>query len=243
MSDELGRHRLSSISADLEAGGTLLAFAAGSLACAPASSMPVLIAARAVQGVGGGGLVVTAISALAQMFTREELVRRQGHLTGVALFGTFAFIPLAIKEGTGAGSDETGLLLLALTTGQLAATTMFSVLARPDRRHHGRAHLRPAARRLDRCRRVRPAPAHRVGDTNRRDRRARVRRDLPGRRPGHRAPRQGRHPGDTGSRRSTCAHFAENGNLASGHEWPDGRVYVTVIKIDWVNAWTAPCNG
>ncbi|RSM98104.1 hypothetical protein DMB42_44635 [Nonomuraea sp. WAC 01424] len=49
--------------------------------------------------------------------------------------------------------------------------------------------------------------------------------------------------GDTGSRRSTCVHFAENGNLASGHEWPDGRVYVTVIKIDWVNAWTAPCNG
>ncbi|RSM98106.1 hypothetical protein DMB42_44645 [Nonomuraea sp. WAC 01424] len=63
--------------------GTLLAFAAGSLACALAPSMPVLIAARAVQGVGGGGLVVTAISALAQMFTREELVRRQGHLTGV----------------------------------------------------------------------------------------------------------------------------------------------------------------
>ncbi|MEV4393495.1 MFS transporter [Nonomuraea sp. NPDC049607] len=244
--------------------GTLIAFAAGSLACALAPSMPVLIAARAIQGIGGGGLVVTAISALAQMFTREELVRRQGHLTGVfalsslagpplggllaagpgwrwiflvnlplcaaaaalsqrglpgrpqdrnrssfdtrgaalitviggsvvtlgsmqslarnpwgtaavlaavavcallfakterraaeplippalfgdravarsiastglagiALFGTFAFIPLAIKEGTGAGSGETGLLLLALTTGQLAATTMFSILAR-----------------------------------------------------------------------------------------------------------------
>ncbi len=242
----------------------LAVFAAGSLACALAPSMPALVAARAVQGVGGGGLVVTAISALAQMFTREELIRRQGHLTGVfalsalagpplggllaagpgwrwiflvnlplcaiaallaqrglprgpkprarasfdirgallitvvgggvvalgavgplardlpataavlavtaagtwlfirvarratapliplslfqdravarsvistglsgiALFGTFTFIPLAVQQGTGAGSGQTGVLLLALTGGQLAATTAFSVLAR-----------------------------------------------------------------------------------------------------------------
>ncbi|MEU4834813.1 MFS transporter [Streptosporangium sp. NPDC023615] len=244
--------------------GALLAFAAGSLACALAPSLPALIAARAVQGIGGGGLVVTAISALAQMFTREELIRRQGHLigvmalssltgpplggllaagpgwrwiftvnlplcaatallasrglpgrppertrtpfdvrgallvaavgggtvalgaseplarsplgagavvaavtvcavlfvrterraaeplispslfadrgmargitstglAGVALFGTFAFVPMAVQQGTGADDGRTGLLLLALTGGQLAATSAFSVLAR-----------------------------------------------------------------------------------------------------------------
>ncbi|GAA3020541.1 MFS transporter [Streptosporangium longisporum] len=244
--------------------GALAAFAAGSLACALAPSLPALIAARAVQGVGGGGLVVTAISALAQMFTREELIRRQGYLigvmalsslagpplggllaagpgwrwiftinlplcavaallalrglpgrpperartpfdltgallvtavgggtvalgaseslarsplgagavaaavavcavlfvrterraaeplippslfadrglargvvatglAGVALFGTFAFVPMAVQEGTGADGARTGLLLLALTGGQLAATSAFSVLAR-----------------------------------------------------------------------------------------------------------------
>ncbi|WP_260478313.1 hypothetical protein [Nonomuraea sp. WAC 01424] len=91
-------------------------------------------------------------------------------LTGVALFGTFAFIPLAIQEGTGAGSDETGLLLLALTTGQPAATTTFSVIAqgraRPDLIGSTMGAL-TFARQLGR-------------------------RDLPGRRPGRRAPRQGR---------------------------------------------------
>lgn len=49
--------------------------------------------------------------------------------------------------------------------------------------------------------------------------------------------------GDTGSRHTTCVHRAEDGDLGAGHEWPDGRVYVTVIKIDWVNRWTSPCNG
>ncbi|MYV97378.1 MFS transporter [Streptomyces sp. SID3343] len=242
----------------------LALFAVGSLSCALAPSMPVLVAARGIQGLGGGGLVVTAISALAQMFTREEMMRRQGYLTGlfalsalagpplggllaagpgwrwiflvnlplcvagallgskglpgkpqteagasfdwagtllvtavgagvvalgvsqtlahsplgtaallagvtgcavafvkverraatalippslfhdrglarsivstglagIALFGTFTFIPLAVQEGTGAGSGTTGLLLLALTGGQLLSTTTFSLLAR-----------------------------------------------------------------------------------------------------------------
>ncbi|WTW99276.1 MFS transporter [Streptomycetaceae bacterium NBC_01309] len=244
--------------------GTLALFAAGSLGCALAPSMPVLIAARGIQGLGGGGLVVTAVSALAQMFTREEMVRRQGHLAGVfalsslagpplggllaagpgwrwiflvnlplcaaaallspaglpgkapdrprapfdwagtvliaamgsgvvalgaseslarsalgttavlvavtgcavafvryerraaaplippslfrdraltrcitstglagvALFGTFTFIPLAVQSGSGVGNGTTGLLLLALTGGQLVATSAFAVLAR-----------------------------------------------------------------------------------------------------------------
>ncbi|GAB2907956.1 MFS transporter [Streptomyces mayteni] len=243
--------------------GALALFALGSLACALAPSLPALIAARALQGLGGGGLVVTAISALAQLFGREEMVRRQGYLTGVlavstlagpplggllaagpgwrwiflvnlplcalaallawdglpgrvgggprprfdvagtalvtavgvgvvalgaseslarglgavvvlavvtacaaafvvverraaaplippalftdpgvarsivstglagtALFGAFTFVPLAVQRGTGVGAGATGVLLLALTGGQLLATATFSVLAR-----------------------------------------------------------------------------------------------------------------
>ncbi|GAA4385211.1 MFS transporter [Tsukamurella soli] len=243
---------------------SLAVFGIGSLACASAPSMPALIAARALQGIGGGGLVVTAISALGEMFDRDELIRRQiwltsvtaisalagppvggllaagpgwrwiflvnppvcivalvlaarglprrhqtgalaafdtlgailiamvgggivalgsSHalatsplwapliavgvlaaiiafvhterrarsplippslftvptlarsitvtgLTGIALFGTFTFIPLAIQAGTGADGGRIGTLLLALTLGQHAVTTTFAVLAR-----------------------------------------------------------------------------------------------------------------
>ncbi|MGC5015943.1 MFS transporter [Streptosporangium sp. DT93] len=83
--------------------GALLAFAAGSLACALAPSLPALIAARAVQGVGGGGLAVTAISALAQMFTREELIRRQGYLIGVMALSSLAGPPLGGLLAAGPG--------------------------------------------------------------------------------------------------------------------------------------------
>ncbi len=51
-------------------------------------------------------------------------------LSGVALFGTFAFVPLTLVAGLGTGTAITGTLLLALTGGQLAASTAFSVLAR-----------------------------------------------------------------------------------------------------------------
>lgn len=51
-------------------------------------------------------------------------------LTGIALFGTFTFIPLAVEAGTGASGGQTGTLLLALTLGQLTVTATFAVLAR-----------------------------------------------------------------------------------------------------------------
>jgi hypothetical protein len=241
----------------------LLLFAAGSLASAAAPTFPALLAARVVQGVGGGGLVVTAISTLGELFDATERIGRQvwstavfavsslagpplgglvaatagwrwvfalplpicaialvlgwrsvpgrrerevgafdvggaalvavggaalaalgssdalgrsplwapllmgavlisavafvrverraanplvplalfaiaplaravavTALSGVALFGTFAFVPLALAAALGAGTAITGTLLLALTGGQLAASTAFSVLAR-----------------------------------------------------------------------------------------------------------------
>jgi MFS family permease len=241
----------------------VLLFTAGSLASAVAPTFPALLAARVLQGIGGGGLVVTAISALGELFDARERIgrqiwstavfavsslagpplgglvaaaagwrwvfalplpicavalalgwrsvprrrdRREGSfdvagaalvavggaalvtlgssdalgsdplwapvlvgavlvcaaafvpverraanplvpprlfaiaalartaavtaLSGVALFGTFAFVPLALATGLGTGTAVTGTLLLALTGGQLAASTAFSVLAR-----------------------------------------------------------------------------------------------------------------
>jgi MFS family permease len=243
--------------------GAMLLFAAGSLTSAVAPTFPALLAARVLQGIGGGGLVVTAISTLGELFDAGERIARQiwgtavfavsslagpplgglvaaaagwrwvfalplpicaialalgwravpgprerrhgafdvggaalvavggaalvalgssdtlgrsplwgplltgavlacgvafvrverraanplvppglfaiaplaravavTALSGVALFGTFAFVPLALAAGLGTGTAITGTLLLALTGGQLAASTAFSVLAR-----------------------------------------------------------------------------------------------------------------
>lgn len=60
-------------------------FAIGSLAAALAGSLPVLLGARAVQGLGGGGLVISAVSAIGEMFDTAERIRRQIWLT--AIFG------------------------------------------------------------------------------------------------------------------------------------------------------------
>jgi predicted MFS family arabinose efflux permease len=50
--------------------------------------------------------------------------------SGVALFGSFTFVPLAITEGTGTHPAATGLLLLPMSVGQVVVTSGFAVLAR-----------------------------------------------------------------------------------------------------------------
>ncbi|HEV7977310.1 MFS transporter [Amycolatopsis sp.] len=68
--------------------GSIAVFAAGSAACAVAPGIEALIAARAVHGVGGSGLIVGAIAALGELFDKAELIRRQGWQT--ALFAVSA---------------------------------------------------------------------------------------------------------------------------------------------------------
>ncbi|MFE2871706.1 MFS transporter [Embleya sp. NPDC059259] len=74
--------------------GSVLVFAAGSLACALAPSMPLLVAARAVQGIGGAGLIVTAVSTLGMLFDKTELIRRQVWLTAVTAIAALAGPPV-----------------------------------------------------------------------------------------------------------------------------------------------------
>ncbi|WP_410662519.1 MDR family MFS transporter [Amycolatopsis sp. lyj-84] len=61
----------------------IAAFLLGSVLCGAAWSMPVLIAARAVQGIGAGAIQPIALTMVGDMYTVEERARVQGYLASV----------------------------------------------------------------------------------------------------------------------------------------------------------------
>ncbi len=65
-------------------------FLAGAVACAFAQSMPQLIAARAIQGLGAAGLVPVSLAVAADIYTLEERGRVQGLFSSV--WGTAALV-------------------------------------------------------------------------------------------------------------------------------------------------------
>ncbi len=58
-------------------------FVAGSLICAMAPGMSVLVAGRAVQGLGGGGLMALAQTIIADIVSTRERGRYQGYIGAV----------------------------------------------------------------------------------------------------------------------------------------------------------------
>ena len=69
-------------------------FALGSLACALAADIPTLVAARALQGLGGGGLMTLTMLAVAALYPQAERAQRMG-LLGAA-YGVSTLVgPLA----------------------------------------------------------------------------------------------------------------------------------------------------
>lgn len=69
-------------------------FLSGAIACAFAGSMPLLIAARALQGLGAAGLVPISMTVAADLYSLDERARIQGIFSGVwgfaALVGPLA---------------------------------------------------------------------------------------------------------------------------------------------------------
>ncbi|HSW20977.1 MAG TPA: MFS transporter [Ramlibacter sp.] len=59
--------------------GALAVFVAGSLACAMAISLPMLISARVLQGLGGGGLMVLSQALIGELVPPRERPRYQGY--------------------------------------------------------------------------------------------------------------------------------------------------------------------
>ena len=71
LSDIHGRRRMMLVA--------IVIFVAGSVACALAPNMPALIAARALQGIGGGGILPIAHTIIGDMVTPRERPRYQSY--------------------------------------------------------------------------------------------------------------------------------------------------------------------
>jgi MFS family permease len=83
--------------------GALLVFAVGSALCATAPTFPALVAARALQGIGGGGLVVSAVTGLGELFGPAERIRRQVWVTAVFGVSALAGPPVGALLAAGPG--------------------------------------------------------------------------------------------------------------------------------------------
>src|SRR4051794_12708723 len=83
--------------------GALLVFAAGSALCAAAPTFPTLVAARALQGIGGGGLVVSAVTGLGGLFGPAGRIRRQVWVTAVFGVSALAGPPVGALLAAGPG--------------------------------------------------------------------------------------------------------------------------------------------
>ena len=69
---------------------SVLFFLAGSVLCGLATSMTMLVAARALQGIGGGAIMVTTMAVIGEVIPLRERGRYQGALG--AVFGVTTVI-------------------------------------------------------------------------------------------------------------------------------------------------------
>src|SRR5690348_1616457 len=70
--------------------GAVLFFLAGSVLCGIAASMTMLVASRALQGIGGGAMMVTAMAVIGEVIPLRDRGRYQGALG--AVFGVTTVI-------------------------------------------------------------------------------------------------------------------------------------------------------
>ena len=65
-------------------------FLAGSVACALAQYLPTLLAARVLQGLGGGGLIALAFTVIADCIPPREVGKYQGYISAVYAVSSIA---------------------------------------------------------------------------------------------------------------------------------------------------------
>ncbi|QWF79296.1 MFS transporter [Amycolatopsis sp. CA-230715] len=112
-------------------------FLAGSVACAIAPTLPLLIASRVLQGIGAGGLFVSVVSILFDLYPGRERARVMGYFSVC-----FAIASLAGPAVGGLLTDLLGwrsIFLVTVLAGALALAVVVKYLRLPKPR--GRAVL------------------------------------------------------------------------------------------------------
>lgn len=125
MGDRFGRRQVMLVA--------LAVFVAGSIACALAPSMPLLIAARILQGLGGGGLMVLSHSLIGELVPAWERPRYQGYF---ALVFTTSSVSGPLLGGFVVNHGDWRWLFLAnLPLGALAAWRVSRLPRQPHTSH------------------------------------------------------------------------------------------------------------
>ena len=123
LSDRYGRRRILI--------GGMLVFATGSLICAAAASLKILILGRLVQGIGAAAGITVSRAIAGDLYRDGELARRLALLTMASLLGTMISPLLGAQLAAHLGWHSCFLLLVLL--GLFAAVSCYTLL--PETRH------------------------------------------------------------------------------------------------------------
>ncbi|MET9000757.1 MDR family MFS transporter [Amycolatopsis sp. NPDC004169] len=113
----------------------IAAFLVGSVLCGAAWSMPVLIAARAVQGIGAGAIQPMSMTIIGDLYTVEERARVQGYVASV--WGAASVIGPTLGGLFAEYLDWRWIFFINLPLGAIAALMLFRGFAeRVERKPH-----------------------------------------------------------------------------------------------------------
>ncbi|WP_086845776.1 MDR family MFS transporter [Amycolatopsis kentuckyensis] len=113
----------------------IAAFLVGSVLCGAAWSMPVLIAARAVQGIGAGAIQPMSMTIIGDLYTVEERARVQGYVASV--WGAASVVGPTLGGLFAEYLDWRWIFFINLPLGAIAAFMLFRGFSeRVERKPH-----------------------------------------------------------------------------------------------------------